>query len=503
MENGKKYLALDFGASSGRAIIGKYDGTRLKLEEMHRFENRPVFVRDTLYWDFLRLFSELKTGIVKADKKYNNISSLGVDTWGCDFGFLDRKQNLLSNPVHYRDKRTNNILRKVFEVIPEDILYNKTGLQAQEINSLYQLYSLKLSGSPDFKNAKYFLMIGDLFNFFLTGSINCEFTNAMTAQLLDIKEKKWDREILKKLSIPSGLFQEITSPGSFIGNLQKEICTELECAPIPVALPAYDTSSEISAIPISPDDYRRNYAYLNCGTWAMVGTITDSPIIKREGFLSGFGNEGGPEGKYHFLKNMVGLWIIQQCRKRWIEDGGNSISWDEIIDLTRDSRNTNTYIDTDDSVFEKELFNMPAAILKYCNKTGQKAPEGIGEMARCVFESFVLKYVLNIKRLEKITGRKIEVLHLVGGGSQNKLLCQWISDASGIPLIAGPVETTTFGNILLQMKAAGDINNIKEGREIVLNSVSLRHYEPTDPEKWDTKFDVFKDIINKDDNITI
>lgn len=494
--NEKKYLAFDFGASSGRAMVGKYDGAKLELEEIHRFDNRPVFVGGTLYWDILRLFSELKAGILKAAIKYKSISSLGLDTWGCDFGLLDKNKNLLANPVHYRDKRTNNVSEEVFKLIPREDIYKRTGAQMLELNTLYQMYSMKLLDSPILENAKYFLMIGDLFNFFLTGNIFCEYTSATTTQFLDQKNKKWENYILKSLDIPQYIFPKIKEPGSIVGNLSKKVCYELGCKSISVALPAYDTSSEITAIPISSKDKNKNWVYLNCGTWAIVGVIIDRPIIVEEGFLSGFGNEGGVNGNYHFLKNIVGLWIIQQCRKKWIKDKGKDVSWGEIINLAKDSKDNNIFIDVDELSFGKELFDMPSAVINYCKKTNQKKPENIGEISRCIFESLVLKYVLNIKKLERIIRKKIELIHLVGGGSRNNLLCQWISNATNVPLISGPSEATAKGNILIQMLGTGEIRNINEGREILISSLKLKSYEPEDVDKWNEKFEIYKKVLD-------
>jgi sugar (pentulose or hexulose) kinase len=498
--NKKKYLAFDFGASNGRVIVGKYNGLKLEMEEIHRFDNIPVFIDSTLYWDILRLFLELKAGILKATLKYKDISSLGVETWGCDFGLLDKNKNLLSNPVHYRDKRTNNISKEVFRCINDKEIYRRTGAQILELNTLYQMYSMSLLDSPILENAEYFLMMGDLFNFFLTGNIFCEYTNATTTQILDQKNRKWEEYILESLSLPKNIFPEIKEPGSIVGNLSKGICNELNCMPIPVALPAYDTSSEITAIPISSKNQKKKWAYLCCGTWAVVGIIADSPIITKEGFLARFGNEGGVNCKSYFLKNIAGLWIIQQCRKKWIQDRKRNISWDKLIELTNDSIDRNVFIDVDDPSFEKEIFNMPAAIIRYFKKTNQRIPETIGEFSRSIFESLVLKYLLNIKSLEKIIGEKIELLHLVGGGSKNELLCQWISSATGIPLIAGPAETTTSGNILLQMLALGDIKTIEEGREIIINSIKINYCEPKNSDKWNVKLEIYRNKINRNND---
>jgi len=495
MNNKKNYLAIDFGASNGRAIIGQYDGRTLDLKEAHRFENRPVFASGTLYWDILRLYSELKIGIASALKITKKIESLGVETWGCDFGLLDKNRELISNPVHYRDKRTIGLSKKVSQLISNEEIYKKTAAQILEINTLYQLYSLKISKSTILENAHYFLQIADLFNFFLTENIICEYSNATITQLLDQKNKKWEKSIIEKLGFPENIFVPVTEPGAVIGSINKNLCDELNCKPIRVSLPCYDTTSEITAIPVSKNNRLKNWGYLNCGTWAMVGTMSDFPIITEEGFRLGFGNEGGFAGKYHYLKNMVGLWIIQECRKKWIKDTGKDIKWDELMTLASGSAEKNIFIDVDDPIFEREIFNMPNCIINYCKKTGQEIPQNIGEISRVFYDSITLKYLLNLRKLEKIIGKKIELLHLVGGGSKDKLICKSVSDATGLPLIAGPAETTTTGNLLAQMVAAGEINSIEDGREIMIISISLSSYEPINTARWEDKYEKYKKIL--------
>ncbi len=498
MKNTQNFLALDFGASNGRAIVGSYDGQVLKFNEVHRFENRPVYMGQTLYWDFLRLFSELKTGISEAVRNFNSIETIGVDTWGCDFGLLGKDKTLLSNPVHYRDKRTLGVAEKVKELFSNWDMYERTQAQILEINTIYQLYSLKENRSLILENSKYLLLLGDLFNYFLTGELICEFTNATLTQLLNQKDKKWEKYIINKLGLPEDIFMDIAEPGKIIGNLSSEICDELGCGPLKVALPCYDTTSEITAIPVSKENKSKNWAYLNCGTWAMVGLISNSPIISREGFEMGFGNEGGFAGRYHYLRNMTGLWIIQQCRKKWSSDTKKETSWKEIDAYTSMAASKNIFIDVDDTVFEREIFDMPACILKYLKDTGQGIPEGIGEMSICAYESLALKYILNLNKLEKIAGRKMELLHLVGGGTNNRLLCQWLADASGLPLIAGPQETTSTGNLLAQMVACGSAANIDEAREIMISSVDLKYYFPNRNNfgLWQDKFEKYQKILS-------
>ncbi|MCL5986208.1 MAG: rhamnulokinase [Actinobacteria bacterium] len=492
MKSTKKYLAVDFGASNGRAIIGKFDGSKLFLEEIHRFENRPVYAGGTLYWDLLRLFSELKIGVQLAAKKYSDTTSLGIDTWGLDFGLLDEGGTLLSNPVHYRDKRTSGILDKVFELVSAEEIYHRTQAVIWELNSLYQIYAMRLSRSPILGVAKHFLFMGDLFNYFLTGSILCEYTNATASQMLDQRNKVWATDVLKELQIPQSILPKVSMPGTFIGNLNEKICIELDCHKIPVILSAYDTASEIAAIPVT--NSVGDWVYICCGTWTMIGIGINDPIVSNEAFLAGFGNEGGVE-QYHFLTNIVGLWIIQQCRKKWMEGNGKNLSWDEVVDMAKKSDEINTFINVDDPVFNREIFDMPAEVIDFSKRTGQKVPRTVGEIARCVYESLVLKYAKTIKDLSRITGKEIKLIHLVGGGSKNSLLCQWTSNVSGRPVIAGPTETTINGNLLVQMIASGEINSVGEGREIIKYSSKLEYFDPQDLEKWNEKLDKYEQLF--------
>lgn len=491
MDKTKNFLALDYGASNGKAIIGKFDGKKIKLEEIHRFDNLSVYANGTLYWDILRLYSELKKGLAAAFKENSGIASVGIDTWGCDFALLDRDKNLLSNPVHYRDKRTVGMRDEMAKVISEYEIYEKTQAQILEIAALYQLFSLKINGKKILENAKYYLMIGDLLNFYLSGELINEYTNASTSIALDLKNKKWQKQILKKLGIPTDIFMNISEPGTVIGKVRQEVCDELQISSISVALPAYDTSSEIFAVSISNTNKSRNWAYVNCGTWAMAGMILNEPLVNKKGYTEGFGNEGGPFNKYHFLTNMVGMWIIQQCRKKWIEEDGINITSDEIIEAAINSQDKNIFIDIGDSSFEKEIFDMPACIRNFCRNTNQQVPESIGDVARVFYESLALKCALNIKKLEEITGKKVELLHLVGGGSKDELLCQNISNSSALPVIAGPAETTSIGNLIIQAIAMKEIKDVNEARDVIINSANLTTYEPQEKSKWQKKIEKY------------
>lgn len=498
MQSSKKFLAVDLGASNGRAVLGKYDGSRLILEELYRFENRPVYVMGNLYWDILRLFSELKAGLLKAASRYGSISSIGVDTWGVDFGLLDKDKNLIQNPIHYRDGRTDGISKEVFKIIDEKTLYLRTGAQFLQANTIFQLYSMVLSNLEAFNNASRFLMIGDLLNYFLTGDMMIEYTAATTTQLYNQSINKWDNHILKTLKIPEHIFPKVVEPGIKINNIRKEIAIETGCGTIPVSLSAYDTSSEIASIPLAEEDQGKNWAYFCCGTWAMGGIISPFPIIEEKGMEYGFGNEGGIEGSYHFLKNMIGMWIIQQCRKKWSENLKNELNWDSIVSQAREAKDKNIFINVNDASFEKEIFDMPAAIAAYCRKTSQSIPQTIGEFSRCAFQSLVMAFTLSIKQLEDITKKKIEVIYIVGGGSKNKLLCQWVSDALSIPVISGLAETTATGNILLQIIALGEAKDIGEAKKILLNSVKLKYYKPMDTMIWQDKYNKYQEILNNE-----
>jgi rhamnulokinase len=495
MKNNKKFLAVDFGASNGRAMLGKYDGSRLVLEELYRFENRPVYVMGNLYWDILRLYSELKAALLKTVSKNGSISSIGIDTWGVDFGLLNKDKMLMQNPIHYRDGRTEGISKEVFKIIDEKTLYFKTGAQFLQINTIFQLYSMVLSNSGALSNARSLLMIGDLINYFLTGDIVAEYTAATTTQLFNQNINKWDSSIIKSLKIPENIFPEVKEPGIKINNIKKEIAAETGCGNLAVTLPAYDTSSEITSIPTTEEDQGKEWAYFCCGTWAMVGIVSPVPIIEEKGMEYGFGNEGGVAGNYHFLKNIIGMWIIQQCRKKWSENLKNELSWDSIVSQTRDSDDNNIFIDVNDEGFEKEIFDMPKAIAAYCKKTSQSIPLTVGEFSRCAFQSLVLAYTLSIRQLEDITKKKIEVIYIVGGGSKNKLLCQWVSDALSLPVVSGLAETTATGNILLQMIAMGEARDIGEAKKILLNSVKLKYYEPKDTSIWQDKYEKYEKIL--------
>jgi len=495
IKSSKKYLAVDFGASSGKALVACFDGKSITMKETYRFDNRPVYVMGQLYWDILRLFLELKRSISKTVAVCGSISAIGVDTWGIDFGLLDINGRLMENPVHYRDKRTESIGSRFFEIISENDLYLRTGVQVLEINTLFQLYSMVLSGSEPLKNAEKLLMIGDLLNYFLTGKKILEHTGATTTQLYDQQDDGWDLKIIELIGISPDLFLEVVKPGIVIDNIKEDIGAETGCGVIPVCLSAYDTSSEIASIPVRDEHLSMNWAYFCCGTWAMSGIVATKPIINEKGLNYGFGNEGGIEGNYNFLKNIVGLWVIQQCRRKWSKEQGREMEWDHIVKEAIDADETDVFIDVNEEMFNKEIFDMPGAIKRFCSETSQPAPETIGEYSRCAYQSLVLAFTSSIRQLEQITGNKIEIIYMVGGGARNRLLCQWTADSLDIPLIACPVETTATGNILLQMVATGEARDMLEAKEILINSIELDHFEPSGSLSWKDKFEKYLKVL--------
>ena len=489
----KNYLIFDFGASNGRSVIARFDSNKFDMEVIHRFDNRPVYAAGTLYWDILRLYSELMIGIQSSVKKYKNITSMALDAWGADFGFIDSNGKLISNPVHYRDEKRKVDSDSLYKIIPRKELFELTGASIIPIFDLFHLYSLKLQNAPEFVNGDKFLTMPDIFNYFLTGRVYNEYTRITTSVMYNQKEGRWEDRIFDKLDLPKDIFPEIIMPGEEIDNISNKVCSELEIETMPVIAPAaHDTSSAIAGIPVVSKN--KNWTFISMGTWCIIGKETESPIINNQTLNAGFSNEGGVGRLNLFVKNVTGLWIIQQCREKWIKDSG-SISWDEIVKLAAAADSFKSFIDVNDLIFSKPQVDMPETISKYCKEKGQGVPESIGEISRCIYESLAMQFKYDLNKLEKLTSKKIELLHLVGGGTQNKLLCQWTADAAGIPIIAGPTETTSVGNLLMQLKASGEIKNLDEGRKISLNSSEVTNYKPKDGDRWIEEYSKYLKIL--------
>lgn len=485
-----KSLAFDFGASSGRAILGKYENSYLKMEEIHRFSNDPVMVNGTLYWDVLRLFYEIKQGMLKCVNSGNaDIETIAIDTWGVDFGLLDEHDNLISNPVHYRDARTDGILDSFFKLIDRKELYDKTGIEIMSINTLFQLYSLKQTQPDVLTKAKTLLFTPDLLSFFLTGEKSVEYTISSTSQFLNAKTLQFDEDLLKLIGLKPSQLPKIVMPGSVKGLLKKEICEELGINQAKViATASHDTQSAITSTPI---DKSKNSCFISCGTWSLLGAEIDSPVINESTYTGNFTNEGGVFGTISFMKNISGLWILQETRRQWNREG-NDISFKDIDKMLLTEKSADIYIDPDYPKFGQPG-NMPKVISDFLTMTNQKQPQTKGQQAICILESLALTYRYYIEMLEKLLGKKIEVVHLIGGGVKDKNLCRFTANATGKKIVIGPVEATATGNILLQLYGAGAIKSLEEARNVRTDEVIETIY-PEDTALWEEKYKKYLSI---------
>jgi len=494
---GKNYIGIDLGASSGRVSVGQYDGSKINIEEIYRFENRPVFLHETFYWDFLRLFSEVKEGIVKSMHKYQNrINKMGIDTWGIDFGLLDGDGRLLSNPVTYRDKRTQGMLEEVSKIVSIEDIFMNTGEFVMEINTLFQLYSMVRNDSPLLHKADKLLMIPDLFNYFLTGNQYGEFTDVITTSLFDQNTAKWSDYLIQKLNIPSNIFPGIIRPGMSAGKVTSQIEEELNIKDLEViATGSHDASSSIAGMPVSREVGTREFGYIIIGTWSGLGIeLRDKPLITPRAFKLGFSNEGGVENRFSFQKILSGLWLLQECQAYWSKKENREIPWKEIDEAANRAPAFKNFIDMDNPEFTIKRANVIESISTYFNSMGQKTNLDIGSISRCIYEALVFKYKKAIQDIESITGKKIEVVLVGGGGANNKYLCQWISDALEIPVMAGITETTTVGNIMIQLKADGEISGMDEARYIVADSFDAFSYMPGKGLDWNSSFKKYLEV---------
>ena len=487
MAHASSYLAFDLGAESGRAVLGHYDGERISLSTLHRFPNGPVKVFHSLYWDVLSLFREIKTALSLYRHTHGRqLDGIGLDTWGVDFALLGRDDKLLGNPRHYRDPRTEGMLGAAFERVTRDEIFEQTGVQFMEINTLYQLLAMQLDDDPTLDRADALLMIPDLFNFWLTGIKTCEFTAATTSQFYDPRRGDWARALLQKLDLPTRILQNVTEPGTMLGPLHPAVADEIGLGNITVIAPScHDTGSAVAAVPATSE----SSAYISSGTWSLMGVETPKPVISDDSLRYNFTNEGGVCNTFRLLKNIMGLWIVQECRRVWAQ-GAQQLSYGEITALATAAAPFVSIIEPDDHDFLRPD-DMPARIRSFCGRTGQRQPETKGEIIRCTLESLAFKYRWVLEKLERLLDRHLETIHVVGGGSQNQLLCQFTADATGRPVIAGPVEATALGNILMQALARGHISSLSEGREIVRRSFDLKSYEPNTSGGWDEAYSRF------------
>jgi rhamnulokinase len=485
MKQEKRYIAVDLGAESGRVMLGMVSQRELILEEIHRFSNGPIEENSSLRWDFNKLLSEIKTGIGKAVKAANgNVSGIGIDSWGVDFGLIDADGKLIENPYHYRDSRTDTMMQKAFELISKREIYENTGVQFLQFNSVYQLLAMRLANSAALAKTKNLIFMADLFSYYLCGQVFGEYTLASTSQFMDMRTGQWSKEVLDKLSLPIGIMPEIVEPGTIVGQLTPKIGDELGCGPIPViAVGSHDTASAVAAVPAAENT---KWAYLSSGTWSLMGVEVPQAFINNKTFKYEFTNEGGVENTIRLLKNIMGLWLMQECKKQWQREAAQ-LSYDELTAMAEKAEPFAGHINVDYSGFLAPG-DMPKRINDYLAEAGHKPIDDKGQMIRVILESLALKYRSVMEAIEDITGRAIEVLHIVGGGIQNEMLCQFTANALGKKVITGPIEATASGNILMQAKATGQIKSLAEAREILRNSFELKEYQPQNRELWNQQY---------------
>jgi rhamnulokinase len=482
------YLAVDLGAESGRVVLGRFDGRHVSLEEIHRFPNLPVRLPDGLHWDVLRILHEIKEGLARAVRG-EEIEGVGVDSWGVDFGLLDRDGALVSNPYHHRDTRTEGMVDEALRLASRKEIYGTTGIQFLPINTLYQLLAMR--GSPLLEASETLLLIPDLINYWLTGEKACEYTNATTTQLLELKTGGWSQDLLKKLELPSGLLAPIVTPGTELGSVLPEVAEEIGAGPPIFAVASHDTASAVVAVPAKADDF----AYISSGTWSLVGVETRSPVVTREAIEANFTNEGGFAGTTRFLKNVMGLWLLQECRRQWAREG-HEYSYEELARIAEGAP-SGPLVDPDHPAFLTPG-DMTARIRRFCEETGQAPPEGPSAVARCVFESLALKYGHAIEQAQNLTGQRVGAVNVVGGGSQNALLCRLTADAARLPVVAGPVEATAMGNIMVQAFAQDRVGSLEEMRAVVRDSFEASTYEPGgDADEWSELRERFSKLLEE------
>ena len=490
-----KMLAIDLGASSGRGIIGTFDGEKITLEENHRFPNEPVMVAGQFTWDIVRILHEIKTSIRKcANSEDRDIDSIGIDTWGVDFGFLDKKGHLLSNPVHYRDLRTVGIPAYSEEIVSADEVYDITGIQVLELNSLYQLLAVQKNSPEILDIATDMLFVPDLLNYFLTGYKQTEYTIASTSQLLDAKTRDWSNELIEKFGLPEKLFSKVVKPGTVCGSFLPSLSEEFGgINPKVISVAAHDTGSAVLAVPAKSE----KFIWISSGTWSIMGTETKDPVISEKSKEYNFTNEGGYGDTIRFSKNITGLWVEQESKRQW-EREGEKISFAELAEMAAEAEPLRCFIDTDDARFATPG-NIPKRIADYCRETGQFVPQTKGEIVRCILESLAMRYRYTVECIDEMCGEKIPAINIVGGGTKEEQLSQFAATACGRPVYAGPVEATAIGNIAAQAIALGAIKDMWEAREIIANSFEIKEYQPEADKKaaWDEAYGRFLKLIGK------
>jgi rhamnulokinase len=475
--NQKPFLAFDLGAESGRAVLGHLCGGVITVEETHRFPNEPVESGGSLHWDAPRLWLEIRKTLTRLEKV--GLAGIGVDTWGVDYALLSERGELLLNPYHYRDKRTDGVMEMVFAKVSRDEIYRETGIQFMQINTLYQLFAAKRDTPELLKSARRFLTMPDLFHYWLTGNAVCEFTNATTTQMVNAEKRAWSRSLMEKLELPADLPAEIVEPGTVVGRLSEKLGSHTALRGTPVIAPAtHDTGSAVAAVAA-----RDGTAFLSSGTWSLLGTELDAPIINADALRLNFTNEGGVCGTTRFLKNIMGLWMLQCCRTSWTSRG-QVYDYRELMEFAAREPEFAHLVDPDDDSFLHPA-DMTQAIDQFCRRTQQPTPETPGAYTRAVLESLAFKYRQVICDLERLTKKTIRQIRVIGGGSKNRLLNQFTADATGRRVLAGPVEATALGNVAMQIVATGAAGSLREVRAILDRSFPTETFEPRETDKWE------------------
>src|SRR5579871_962235 len=474
--NGKKYLAFDLGAESGRAVLGKLQSGILTTEEVHRFPNGPIEMHGSQRWDVSRLWSEMRKALASLDG--TRLESIGVDTWGVDYALLGEKGELLENPYHYRDRRTEGVMEQAFQTVPREEIYRATGIQFMPINTLFQLLAARRDDPKLFASAKQLLTMPDIFHYWLSGKAVSEYTIATTTQMIDPVQRSWAKELLQRFDLPIDLPAPLVEPGTVLGTILPQFAENSSLSGTQVIAPAsHDTGSAVAAI-----SARDGTAFLSSGTWSLVGIEVDSPVITPDALRLNFTNEGGVDGTTRLLKNVMGMWMLQGCRRSWAEKN-QSYEYAELIDLAGRAAPFRCLADPDDASFLRPA-DMTEAIARFCDRTDQPVPNSPGEFVRAIMESLALKYRRVIRDLEQVSRQSISQIRIVGGGSKNRMLNQFTADATGRRVLAGPSEATALGNIAVQVLATGEAASLREVRSMVERSFPTEIFEPRDTSQW-------------------
>ncbi|HCS55030.1 rhamnulokinase family protein [Rubinisphaera sp.] len=488
------YLGIDLGAESGRVMAGRFDGTRLQLDELHRFANGPTNIAGTLRWNLVGLWKEILIGLTKAAERYgDSIVSVGVDTWGVDYVLLSKTNEVLGVPYNYRDPRTEGMMNAAFSRVPKAEIFAQSGLQFMEINSLYQLLAMQKEQPDVLALADKFLMIPDYFHWLLCGSRVVEFTNATTSQCFHPTENNWAYDMLNKFELPTEIFPEVVTPGTQLGTLRDCIMKETGLGKIPIVTPpTHDTAAAVAAVPTEHTG-NANWAYISSGTWSLIGVEVQDAILTDAALKMNVTNEGGVDGTYRLLKNVMGLWLVQGC-KRAYEKQGRVYDYTELTMLAEEAEPFRSLVDPNDHPFLHPN-DMTIALQEWCKDHSQPVPETPGQLVRCALESLALKYRNVLEGIQELTGETVEVIHIVGGGSNSDLLNQFTANACGVPVITGPVEATVMGNLLIQARTAGEVESLSEIRKIVRQSTESRRFEPQNSSDWQTAYERFCQLL--------